>query len=95
MAIKPVKKGEKPGPMRLMTTLHTVERLREIFGDRLAISEPLSRHTTARVGGPAELFLTAASAEELRLAVEGAYACLLYPSPSPRDRNRSRMPSFA
>ena len=60
--------------MRLMTTLHTVERLREIFGDRLAISEPLSRHTTARVGGPAELFLTAASAEELRLAVEVAYA---------------------
>ena len=56
-----------------MTTLHTVERLRELFGDRLTISEPLSRHTTARVGGPAELFLTVASAEELRLAVEVAH----------------------
>ena len=60
--------------MKLMTTLHTVERLRALFGDRLAISEPLTRHTTARVGGPAELFLTAASADELRAAVEVAYA---------------------
>ena len=26
---------------------------------------------------------------------EGVYACLLYTSPSPRDRTRSRMPSSA
>ena len=60
--------------MRLMTTLQTVERLRQIFGDQLQISEPLARHTTARVGGPAELFLTVSSADQLLTAVEVAYA---------------------
>jgi len=60
--------------MKLMTTLHTVERLRALFGDRLAISEPLARHTTTRVGGPAELFLSVTSAGELLAAVEVAYA---------------------
>jgi len=54
--------------MKLMTTLHTVERLRALFGDRLAISEPLARHTAARVGGPAELFLSVSSADELLAA---------------------------
>ena len=57
-----------------MTTLQTVERLRQIFGDQLQISEPLARHTTARVGGPAELFLTVSSADQLLTAVEVAYA---------------------
>ena len=28
-------------------------------------------------------------------ALNGAYICLLYTSPSPRDRTRSRMPSSA
>lgn len=60
--------------MKLMTTLQTVERLRQIFGDQLTISEPLSRHTTARVGGPAELFLSVNSADQLLAAVEVAYA---------------------
>lgn len=60
--------------MKLMTTLQTVERLRQIFGDQLTISEPLARHTTARVGGPAELFLSVTSAEQLLTAVEVAYA---------------------
>ena len=32
-------------------------------------------------------------AKELR--AQGAYICLLYTSPSPRDRTRSRMPSSA
>ena len=27
--------------------------------------------------------------------IEGVYSCLLYTSPSPRDRTRSRMPSSA
>ena len=29
------------------------------------------------------------------MGIQGAYACLLYTSPSPRDRTRSRMPSSA
>ena len=31
----------------------------------------------------------------INAAVEKAYGCLLYTSPSPRDRTRSRMPSSA
>lgn len=60
--------------MKLMTTVHTVERLRQIFGDQLHVNEPLARHTTARVGGAAELFLTVTSSEELLAAVEVAYS---------------------
>jgi UDP-N-acetylmuramate dehydrogenase len=56
-----------------MTTVQTVERLRQIFGDQLHVNESLARHTTARVGGPAELFLTVTSAEQLLTAVEMAY----------------------
>ena len=32
---------------------------------------------------------------DLLYEVEGTYTCLLYTSPSPRDRTRSRMPSSA
>lgn len=59
--------------MKLMTTVQTVERLRQIFGDQLHVNESLSRHTTARVGGPAELFLTVTSADQLLTAVDMAY----------------------
>ena len=59
--------------MNLMTTVQTVERLRQIFGDQLQVNESLARHTTARVGGPAELFLTVNSADQLQTAVEMAY----------------------
>ena len=38
-----------------------------------------------------ELFLRSAFVDNLALA----YFCLLYTSPSPRDRTRSRMPSSA
>ena len=34
-------------------------------------------------------------AERLGLPIEGPHRCLLYTSPSPRDRTRSRMPSSA
>jgi UDP-N-acetylmuramate dehydrogenase len=56
-----------------MTTVQTVERLRQTFGDQLHVNESLARHTTARVGGPAELFLTVTSAEQLLTAAEMAY----------------------
>lgn len=60
--------------MKLMTTVHTVEKLRGVFGDQLHVNEPLSRYTTARIGGPAELFLTVSSTEQLLDAVEIAYS---------------------
>ena len=59
--------------MKLMMTVHTVEQLRQLFGDQLQVNESLARHTTARVGGPAELFLTVTASEQLLTAVELAY----------------------
>ena len=59
--------------MNVSTSLRAVERFREVFGDQLQISVPLSRYTSARVGGPAELFLVANGAAELETAVELAY----------------------
>ncbi|HEV7216263.1 MAG TPA: UDP-N-acetylmuramate dehydrogenase [Chloroflexota bacterium] len=44
------------------------------FGQRLRRHEPLSRHSTFHVGGPADLFLTTHSAEELETAVRLAGA---------------------
>ncbi len=52
----------------------TRERFQEVFGETLKLSEPVARFTSARVGGPAEMFLTVNSANELRRAVELAYA---------------------
>ena len=49
-------------------------RFREIFGEAFKVNEPISRYTSARVGGPAEMFLTVENATELQLAVELAYA---------------------
>jgi UDP-N-acetylmuramate dehydrogenase len=58
---------------KLSTTINKVEQFRELFGDALQVNVSLARYTSARVGGPAELFLTVASAEELQSAVELAY----------------------
>ena len=41
------------------------------------------------------LFTVEMFADTARTAVEGTKVCLLYTSPSPRDRTRSRMPSSA
>lgn len=45
----------------------------DVFGDQFQIDVPLSRYTSARVGGSAEMFLTVNSAQELQTAVEMAY----------------------
>ncbi len=50
------------------------QRFYEVFGDRIQTQVELSRFTSARVGGPAEMFLTVNSAQELQAAVELAYA---------------------
>jgi UDP-N-acetylmuramate dehydrogenase len=36
------------------------------FGERLRLDEPLARHTSARIGGPAEAFLIAQTIDDLR-----------------------------
>ena len=58
--------------MNLETTVHEAiqMRFREIFGEAFKVSEPLARYTSARVGGPAEMFLTVENATELQLAAE-------------------------
>lgn len=46
----------------------------ERFGEQFQAGVPLSRYTSARVGGPAELFVTVNNSNELQTAVELAYA---------------------
>ena len=50
------------------------ERFRQAFGEQFQINVELSRYTSARVGGPAEMFLTVHKASELQAAAELAYA---------------------
>ena len=49
--------------------------LRRAFGDRLREGEPMSRHTSARIGGPADFFVGVDSANELAEAVREALRC--------------------
>lgn len=57
------------------TVLDSIQaRFRDVFGDRFEVNEPLSRHASARVGGPAEMFVTVQNSTELQTAVELAYA---------------------
>ncbi len=54
--------------------MHTLaQSLRNLASDRLLENEPMSRHTTFRVGGPAELVFFPSSAEELTLALKEAH----------------------
>jgi UDP-N-acetylmuramate dehydrogenase len=52
-------------------TLHEaiVARFRESFGDTFQVDQPLSRYTTAGIGGPADFLVTVRTAEELSEAV--------------------------
>lgn len=42
-----------------------VERLQKLFGDSLALDAPLAKYTSARIGGDADVLLTAQSAGQL------------------------------
>ncbi len=46
-----------------------VARFRESFGEEFRLDEALSGHTTARVGGPADFFVTVCSVDQLVEAV--------------------------
>lgn len=57
-----------------MTPAHLpTESLRAAFGDRLKTDEKLARHTSSRIGGPAEFFLTARTPDDLRQAATIAW----------------------
>jgi UDP-N-acetylmuramate dehydrogenase len=59
--------------MAIGNRLSAEEALREAFGDRLRVDEPLARYTSARIGGPADLFVTARSVDDLRTAARLAW----------------------
>lgn len=60
--------------MDIQTSTRNTEPLRAAFGDRLQENYAIGKYTSARVGGPADLFLSVQSAAELQAAVELAYA---------------------
>lgn len=53
---------------------HVLIRLRELFGERLLLDEPLARYTSARIGGPADAYLPAYTCKELATAARVAWA---------------------
>lgn len=56
-----------------LTTLTPLQkRFANRFGDQFQIDAPLSKYTSTRVGGPAEMLVTVKSAAELKAAVEMA-----------------------
>ena len=59
--------------MNSETTVQQATQIREIFGDKFQVGVSLARYTSARVGGPAEMFVMVASATELQTAVSLAY----------------------
>jgi UDP-N-acetylmuramate dehydrogenase len=52
--------------------------LREAFGDRVRLAEPLSRHTSFRIGGPADVWVEVLEAGEIR-RIQGIAAAARLP----------------
>lgn len=50
------------------------DRLHTLFGNRLVEAEPLAKHVNIRLGGPADLYLVAASSDEIVMAAGAALA---------------------
>ncbi len=57
-----------------MTAVLQVDVLQETFGERMAQHVLLAKYTSARIGGPADVLLTAKSADELAEMVEKLWA---------------------
>lgn len=47
--------------------------LKQVLGDRARMNEPLSRHTTSRIGGQADVLVEVSSADDLRDVVQRAW----------------------
>ncbi len=56
---------------------HEMETLRARLNERVRFDEGLSRHTSLRVGGPADVFVRAESVDDVRLVLEFAGRCAL------------------
>jgi UDP-N-acetylmuramate dehydrogenase len=67
MARTEVAPARPPGEKEQVTDSELVDRLRSIAAVR--IDEPLARHTTFGIGGPADIFVTVRSADQLARAV--------------------------
>lgn len=52
--------------MSNLVSPEAIADLQSTFGDRLLLAEPLARHTSARIGGPADAFLEARTPEDLK-----------------------------
>lgn len=50
----------------------SIKELKKLLGERLKENEPLARHTTFKIGGPADLFFEATTAEDLVGAILAA-----------------------
>lgn len=59
--------------LRTSVSKSVFSRFEEAFGDAFETGTHLSRYTSARVGGPAEMFVTVRNADELQTAVHLAY----------------------
>ena len=55
-----------------MTSLNSLAAVLEPMGE-LRVAQPLARHTTFGIGGPADLFLTVRSADALARATNAAH----------------------
>ena len=54
---------------------NTIERIcADVPGDRVLINEPMSRHTSFRIGGPAAAFVTVSNEEELAAVLSAVTA---------------------
>lgn len=62
--------------MDLQTTIleAIARRFQEVFGDRFQQDAPMTRYTSARIGGPADMLVMVNNATELQMAVELAYS---------------------
>jgi len=49
-----------------------LQELQKVFGNRVKIDEPMSKHTTFKIGGPAEFYLEVEKIDDLALAVNTA-----------------------
>lgn len=54
----------------MATLARPIDRLREKFGDKVKENVPLAPYTSARIGGPADIFITADTVAELARAVK-------------------------
>ena len=50
----------------------TVRKLKQTLGERVKVDYPLAPHTTFKIGGPADLYCEARTADELLQAISHA-----------------------